>query len=324
VKPFEYVRPSSLMEAVRIASEREDAYLLAGGTNLVDLMKLGVAQPRFVIDLRPVLETGVASRADGGVRIGAGTTNSEVAVAALVRERYPVVSEALLSGASAQLRNLATAGGNLLQRTRCPYFQDLAKPCNKREGGRDPDRCSARGGDTRMLGILGTSAACAATHPSDFAVALVALDAEVHLTGPGGDRVLPVAELHRLADDDASRDTVLGRAEVLTAIELPPGDPAARSRYRKVRDRAAFAFALVSVAAAVEPGAVRIALGGVAPRPWRALRAEAQLRGRALSEASVGDAIALELEAARPLDGNAFKVELARRLAVDTVLELAA
>lgn len=321
MKTFEYVRPSTLSEAVGLAAEREDACLLAGGTNLVDLMKLGVEQPRLVIDLRTVLESAVTSRADGGLRIGAGTTNSDVASAAAVRAHYPAVSEALLSGASGQLRNLATAGGNLLQRTRCPYFQDVVKPCNKRVPG---SGCSAREGDTRMLAVLGTSPACAASHPSDFAVALAALDAEVQVTGPGGDRAVPLAELHRLPADDPSRDSVLGRGEIVTAIELPPLGPSARSRYRKVRDRAAFAFALVSVATVVEPGKVRIALGGMAPRPWRARRSEKALRGAALSEASVDAAIALELEQAQALDGNAFKLALARQLTIQTVLELAA
>jgi xanthine dehydrogenase YagS FAD-binding subunit len=326
VKPFEYVRASTVAEAVELAASREGARLLAGGTNLVDLMKLGVEEPALLIDVRRVLETDVSPRADGGIRIGAGATNSEVAAAPIVRERYPLVSEALLSGASAQLRNLATVGGNLLQRTRCLYFQDVAKPCNKRSPG---SGCSAQDGDSRALGILGTSATCAATHPSDLAVALAALDGEVHVTGPDGDRIVQLVELHRLSTDDAGRETVLGPAEVMTAIELPPPHPEARSRYRKVRDRASFAFALVSVAAVVDvsDGAatnVRIALGGVAPRPWRALRAEAELRGAVLTEQAVGAAVDRELDAARPLPGNAFKVRLARNLVVHTVAELAA
>ncbi|HXH97668.1 MAG TPA: xanthine dehydrogenase family protein subunit M [Gaiellaceae bacterium] len=326
MKSFEYVRVSSVAEAVQLAASRPDARLLAGGTNLVDLMKLGVEEPGLLIDVRRAIETEVSPRADGGVRIGAGATNSRVAAAPVVRDSYPAVSEALVSGASAQLRNLATVGGNLLQRTRCLYFQDLAKPCNKRNAG---SGCSAQDGDSRALGILGTSAVCAATHPSDLAVALAALDAEVHVTGPDGDRVVPLVDLHRLPADDASRDTVLGPADVITAVELPPPRPGTRSRYRKVRDRASFAFALVSVAAVVDVsdrGAtdVRIALGGVAPRPWRAVRAEEALRGAVLTERAVGAAVDLDLEAARPLHGNAFKVTLARNLVVQTVAELAA
>jgi xanthine dehydrogenase YagS FAD-binding subunit len=313
VKPFEYARPSSLAEAGALAC-RDGARLLAGGTNLVDLMKLRVETPSLLVDVRRLLDAGIAETRDGGLRIGAGARNSEIAAHPLVRARYTAVSQALLSGASGQLRNLATAGGNLLQRTRCLYFQDVTKPCNKRDPG---SGCSARGGEHRNLAILGTSAHCIATHPSDFAVALAALDAAVVTTH----RSLPLTDLHRLPDVEPQHDTVLEPGELITAIELPPTQ--ARSRYRKVRDRASFAFALVSVAAARDGDDVRLALGGVAPKPWRARRAEEALRGAELNESTILAALELELAEAQPLPGNAFKTTLVLRAVTATLLELA-
>jgi xanthine dehydrogenase YagS FAD-binding subunit len=313
LKPFAYVRPHTLEEAGELAA-REGARLLAGGTNLVDLMKLRVETPTMLVDVRRLLDTQIGETADGGIRIGAGARNSEIAAHPLVRERYPALAQALPSGASGQLRNLATAGGNLLQRTRCLYFQDVAKPCNKRAPGTG---CAAREGEHRNLAILGSSPDCIATHPSDFAVALAAFDARVVTTR----RTLPLADLHRLPESEPWLETVLEPGEVIIAIELPPFD--GRSRYRKIRDRASFAFALVSVAAVRDHDAVRIALGGVAPKPWRARRAEEALRGAQLTETTIAAAMALELAAAEPLPGNAFKTTLATRAVAATVLELA-
>lgn len=313
MRPFAYVRPRTLEEAGELAA-RDGAKLLAGGTNLVDLMKLRVETPSLLVDVRRILDGQIEETADRGIRIGAGARNSEIAAHPLVRERYPALAQALLSGASGQLRNVATAGGNVLQRTRCLYFQDVAKPCNKRSPGTG---CSAREGEHRNLAILGTSDDCVATHPSDFAVALVAFDARIVTTR----RTLQLADLHRLPDDEPWLETVLEPGELIAAIELPPFD--GRSRYRKIRDRASFAFALVSVAATRDRDGVRIALGGVAPKPWRAHRAEEALRGGQLTETTVAAAIELELAAARPLPGNAFKTTLVRRAVTATLLELA-
>lgn len=313
MRPFDYARPATLDEAVALASQ-DGAKVIAGGTNLVDLMKLRVEAPSLLVDVRRLLNGELAETADGGVLIGAGARNSEIAAHPLVRERYPAVAQALLSGASGQVRNLATAGGNLLQRPRCPYFQDVTKRCNKRQPG---SGCSARGGEHRYHAILGASDHCVATHPSDFAVALAAFDAVVHTSR----RSLPLTDLHRLPGDEPQRETVLERGELITGIELPP--TRARSRYRKVGDRASFAFALVSVAAVVGDGDVRIALGGVAPRPWRARRAEEALRGGQLDETTILAAMERELADAQPLPRNAFKATLACRAAAATLLELA-
>jgi xanthine dehydrogenase YagS FAD-binding subunit len=257
----------------------------------------------------------------GGLRIGAAVTNSELAVDLRVRARYPVLSEALLHGASGQLRNLATVGGNLLQRTRCDFFTDVTKTCNKREPG---SGCPAREGHHYNHAIFGHSEHCVATHPSDMAVALAALEATVHVQGRGGARTIPIPGLHRLPEDDPSRDTVLEPGELITAIELGPPIQGARHRYRKVRERRSFAFALVSVAAVVAPGETRIALGGVAHAPWRATRAEQALSGGPITEERLVAAAEAELEQAQPLRENAYKVELARNLIVSTLLELSA
>jgi xanthine dehydrogenase YagS FAD-binding subunit len=286
-------------------------------------MKMGVERPRRLVDINPLPLQKIELLPDGTVRIGALVRNSDMAYDATIRKRYPFLSEALLSGASAQLRNMATVGGNLMQRTRCEYFQDVSKPCNKRQPG---SGCPARDGYQRHLAILGASEACVAVNPSDMAVAMAALDAAVQVEGPAGSRTIPIASFHRLPGDEPHRDTVLEHGELITAVDLPPLPFAARSRYRKVRDRASYAFALVSVAAALDldGGAVsdvRIALGGVAHAPWRAWRAEDALRGGPATEAAFRHAASVELEAATALPGNAFKVPLARSLLVRTLLD---
>jgi xanthine dehydrogenase YagS FAD-binding subunit len=334
VKPFAYARPGSVAEAVRDVAAEPNAVFLGGGTNLVDHLKLGVARPDLVVDVRTLTSREIGDLPDGGLRLGAASTNSEVATDRRVRERYPVLAEALLAGATGQLRNLATTGGNPLQRTRCVYFQDVTTPCNKREPG---SGCSAVGGYTRYHAVLGVPAAlpdasapetCTATHPSDMAVALAALDAQVQVLGPAGARTVPFVDLHRLPGDDPSRDTVLGHGELITAIDLPPLPVGARSAYRKVRDRASYAFALVSVAAVVAGDDVRIALGGVAHKPWRATRAEEVLRGGALTGDAVRHAMDVELTAAQPqpgIDGgNGFKIPLVTRTVVATLRGLEA
>jgi xanthine dehydrogenase YagS FAD-binding subunit len=324
MRPFAYQRPGDVAGAVTMLAEAPKGTFLAGGTNLVDLMRLGVATPDVLVDVRRLTSDRITELPDGGLRVGAAVPNSELAADRRVRRRYPVLSQALLSGASGQLRNLATTGGNLLQRTRCVYFQNLTTPCNKREPG---SGCSALGGYHRELAILGASQACVATHPSDMAVALAALDAVVSTQGPDGERRIPLTELHRLPGDEPERDTVLEHGELITAVDLPPLALAANSRYRKVRDRASYAFALVSVAAALQvtDGVVqdvRLALGGVAHKPWRATRAEQALRGAPATEASFRAAAEAELADARPLPGNAFKVPLARKVIVGTLLDL--
>ncbi|WP_274912662.1 FAD binding domain-containing protein [Streptomyces sp. WZ-12] len=326
MRPFGYLRVDSVDEAVRAAAGQPGAQFLAGGTNLVDLMKLGVEAPRTLIDVSRLPLDRIEELPDGGLRIGATVRNADLAAAPAVRDRYPVLSQALLAGASGQLRNTATTGGNLLQRTRCTYFQDTAKPCNKRQPG---SGCPAIEGAHRDLAVLGHSAHCVATQPSDMAVALAALDATVHLRGPEGERAVPAAEFHRLPGDTPERDTEIRLGELLTAVELPPARPGAHSRYRKARDRASFAFALASVAAvlAVRDGTVEhaaLAFGGLAHRPWRARAAEAVLRGAPATEETFARAADAELAAAAPLRDNGFKVPLARALAVGVLVDLAA
>ncbi|MER5459033.1 xanthine dehydrogenase family protein subunit M [Micromonospora sp. NPDC002389] len=326
MRPFRYARATDLAGAVALLARSPQAAFLGGGTNLVDLMKLDVARPDLLVDLRDVTSRSVTELPDGGVRIGAGVSNSDLAADPVIRRRYPVVAQALLNGASTQLRNLATVGGNLLQRTRCPYFQDVTTACNKRAPGTG---CSAVEGHHRDLAILGVSPECIATHPSDLAVALAAMDALVQTTGPDGSRTIPLTELHRLPGSTPQTDTVLAHGELITAVDLPPLPFAARSYYRKIRDRASYAFALVSVAAALDLADgrirdVRIALGGVAHRPWRATRAEDLLRGGPPTEDRLRRAAEAELADARPLPENAFKVPLARNAVVRTLLDLAA
>jgi xanthine dehydrogenase YagS FAD-binding subunit len=289
-------------------------------------MKLGVATPDTLIDIRRVTSDRIEELPDGGLRIGAAVPNSDLAANRTVRQRYPVLAQALLSGASGQLRNLATTGGNLLQRTRCVYFQDVTTPCNKREAR---SGCPARdNGYNRELAIFGTSDACVATHPSDMAVALASLDAVVHAYGQNGERTIPLTALHRLPESTPERDTVLEHGELIMAIDIPPLSFGTNSRYRKVRDRASYAFALVSVAAALDvvDGVVRdvrIALGGVAPKPWRATKAEKMLRGAPATEHHFRAAAEAELVDARPLSGNAFKIPLARNVMTSMLLDLA-
>jgi len=327
MNPFRYERASDASSAVALLAQEPNGAFLAGGTNLVDHLKLGVRQPDVLIDITHLPYDRIEPLPGGGLRIGALVRNSDLAADRTIRQRYPVLAQALLAGASGQLRNLATTGGNLLQRTRCVYFQDITKPCNKRLPG---SGCSARAGYHRELAILGASGACIATHPSDMAVALVALDAVVRVQGVSGERVIPLGDFYRLPGDTPERDTVLAHGELITAVELPPLSFAQCARYRKVRDRASYAFALVAVAAALDVADdgtvrdVRLALGGVAPKPWRAWKAEAVLRGQPATAESFARAAKAELAAAQPLSGNAFKVPLARNTLVRTLLDLAA
>ena len=323
MNPFTYSRPGDASAAIRDAASAGALYL-GGGTNLVDLMREGTARPSSLVDVTH-LDRTITDLPNGGLRIGAAVTNTALAADRRVRTRYPMLTRAIVAGASAQIRNMATVGGNLLQRTRCLYFYDDAARCNKRMPGAG---CDAVDGFTRMHAILGASDACVATHPSDMCVALVALDATVHLAGADGERSLPFESLHRLPGNTPDRETELRPGELITAIELPPLAMAQRSTYRKVRDRSSYAFALVSVAAAleVEDGKIkdlRVALGGVAHKPWRAHRVEALLRGLEPSEANFRHAAEGELVEARPLRDNAFKVALARRTIVAVLGQLA-
>jgi xanthine dehydrogenase YagS FAD-binding subunit len=325
MRPFRYERAADARGALALAEAPHSKYL-GGGTNLVDLMRLGVETPALLVDVTKSGEQDVVETDTGGLRIGASVRNSDLASHPLVRERYPAVSAALLAGASGQLRNLATTGGNLLQRTRCLYFQDVTKPCNKRVRG---SGCPAIDGEHRNLAILGWSEHCVATHPSDLAVALAAFDAVVHVEGPSGARSVPLAELHRLPADAPERDTVLDPADLILAVELPPLPIARASRYAKVRERASFAFAVVSIAAALDVRdgtvvAARVALGGVAHKPWRARHAEDILAGAPATAESFRRAADAELAHARPLRDNGYKLALARNLVVGTLTELAA
>jgi xanthine dehydrogenase YagS FAD-binding subunit len=325
VNPFAYQRADDAASAVAAVAGDPEAMFLGGGTNLVDHMRLGIAKPDRLVDVTRLPFDRIAAIPGGGVRIGANVRNSDLAADRMIRARYPVLSQALLSGASGQLRNLATTGGNLLQRTRCVYFQDVTTPCNKREPGTG---CSAIGGYTRYHAILGASDQCIAVHPSDMAVAMAALDATVIVLGRGGERRIPVIDFHRLPGDAPDKDTVLQHGELITAVELPALPFATHSTYRKVRDRASFAFALVSVAAALDVDAgkvrnVRIALGGVAHKPWRASWAEAALGGRPATIEQFERAADAELAAAQPQEGNAFKVKMARNTLVAVLRDLA-
>jgi xanthine dehydrogenase YagS FAD-binding subunit len=326
VIPFAYERATDVASAARRVRANDRAAFLGAGTNLVDHMKLGVATPELLVDVSHLPLDRIERLPGGGVRIGATVRNSDLAADPLIREHYPALSQALLAGASGQLRNLATTGGNLLQRTRCIYFQDVTTPCNKRIPGAG---CSALEGHNREHAILGASKQCVAVHPSDMAVAMAALDAVVVVQSENGERKLPIGNFYHSPGDAPDRDTVLQHGELIVAVELPELPFARRSAYRKVRDRASYAFALVSVAAAVDigdGGAVRdarIAFGGVAHRPWRALRAEAALRGARASVESFRRAADVELADARPLRHNAFKVQMARNVLVSVLGDLA-
>ncbi|NOG70395.1 xanthine dehydrogenase family protein subunit M [Roseicella sp. DB1501] len=322
--PFRYARATEAGEAVRLAAEAGARYL-GGGTNLVDLMRETIERPAALIDVTGLAATIKETEA-GGLRIGAAARNTALAEHRAVRSRYPALARAILAGASAQIRNMATVGGNILQRTRCTYFYDDAGArCNKRNPG---EGCDAIDGFNRSHAILGASPACVATHPSDMCVALAAFDAVVHLAGPAGARQMPLTELHRLPGGHPEIETALRPGELITAIELPPLPIAARSTYRKVRDRASYAFALVSVAAALDVrdgrvADVRLALGGVAHKPWRARRAEEALRGGPATAAAFRVAAEAELAPAAPLRDNGFKIELATRTIAAVLGELA-
>ncbi len=322
MRAFRYVRAADSTAALQAAGSPGAAFI-AGGTTLIDLMKLGVEAPDMLVDVNH-LDAGapIQELPDGGLRISAAARNSDVAHHAAVRQRFPALSEALLAGASPQLRNMATVGGNLLQRTRCAYFRDVAVgECNKRKPG---SGCAAQGGWTRMHAILGGSSQCIAAHPSDMCVALVALDAVVHTQGPGGARQIPIADFHALPAEHPDVETALVHGELITHITLPAAPFAARSGYVKVRDRAAFAFALASAAVAVDlhggrMRAVRVALGGVATKPWRSREAEAVLVGQAARRSLFEHAAAAAVRGADVRPDNEFKVKLAQRTLVRTL-----
>ena len=322
---FEYARATDVADAIRQIAEDPEAKFIAGGTNLIDLMKYDVERPLRLIDITHLPLKTVEETANGGVRIGALVPNSDLAYHPLIEKRYPLLSSAILAGASQQLRNMASTGGNLLQRTRCFYFYDVATPCNKREPG---SGCSARDGINRINAILGTSEACIATHPSDMCVALAALEAKVHVAGPAGERTIAFADFHRLPGNTPEIDTNLKPNEIITAIELPAQGFAANYSYLKIRDRLSYAFALVSVAAALELEGnriteARLALGGVAHKPWRNLEAELAMRGKPADAPAFAEAAAVLLRDAKGFAHNAFKIDLARRAIVRTLRQAA-
>jgi xanthine dehydrogenase YagS FAD-binding subunit len=324
MKNFVYARAGETHEAVRLLAQQDNAKFLAGGTNLVDLMRENIEQPDALVDVTGLPLDKIEQRPDGGLSIGATVRNTAVASSPAVREHYPFLAQAVLFGASGQIRNMATVGGNLLQRTRCAYFYDQVARCNKREPGAG---CDAIGGFNRMHAILGASENCIATHPSDMCVPLAALDANVNVIGRNGERTISFNDFHRLPGTTPEVESNLQPDELITGIEIPPLGFAKRSLYRKVRDRASYAFALVSVAAAleIENGKVRnvrLALGGVAHRPWRAFEAEQVLIGDIADTGSFKRAAEAELVQARGLPHNAFKIELAKRTIVDVLNEL--
>jgi xanthine dehydrogenase YagS FAD-binding subunit len=322
---FQYARANNVADAVRMIAADPTAKFIAGGTNLVDLMKDDVERPSRLIDISRLPLKTVEETAGGGLRIGALVPNSDLAYHPLIEQRYPLVASAILAGASQQLRNMASTGGNLLQRTRCAYFYDTATPCNKREPG---SGCSAIGGVNRGHAILGTSEDCIATHPSDMCVALAALDARLHVTGAKGERVIAFHDFHRLPGNTPQIDTNLQPDEIVTAVELPAKGFAENYSYLKIRDRLSYAFALVSIAAALELDGdtikeARLALGGVAHKPWRDLAAESALRGQPADRASFARAADLLLRDAKGQGHNDFKIELARRGIVRTLTQAA-
>ncbi|MBD5656817.1 MAG: xanthine dehydrogenase family protein subunit M [Candidatus Eremiobacteraeota bacterium] len=322
---FKFERARDAASAIRLAEAGDGAKYLGGGTNLVDLMRERIEEPRALVDVTR-LSHEIEERADGSILIGAAATNTAVATHLGVRMRFPVLARAILAGASGQIRNMATVAGNVLQRTRCLYFYDDAARCNKRSPGTG---CDAIEGFNRINAILGASPHCVATHPSDMCVALAALGAVVHTSGPDGERTIAFDDLHRLPGDRPDLETTLRPHELVTAIEVPALPFATNSAYRKVRDRASYAFALVSVAAALDVASdgtvrdVRIALGGVAPKPWRAYTAERALRGAPATETSFAGAARAELSAAVGLRDNAFKIGLAERTMVAVLGSLA-
>ena len=322
---FEYTRANNIAEAVRQIAADSNAKFIAGGTNLLDLMKIDVEQPTHLIDISHLPLTKVEETSGGGLRIGAMVPNSDLAWHPLVAKRYPMLGSAVLAGASAQLRNMASTGGNLLQRTRCFYFYDTVTPCNKRDPG---SGCSAIKGVNRINAILGTSESCIATHPSDMCVALAVLEATVHVAGPAGERTIAFADFHRLPGDTPQRDTNLEANEIITAIELPPQGFSTNYTYLKIRDRMSYAFALVSVAAGLEMEGktirqARFALGGVAHKPWRDPTAEALLNGQQATPETFMRAANHLLRDAKGYEHNAFKIELARRAIVRALTQAA-
>jgi xanthine dehydrogenase YagS FAD-binding subunit len=322
---FQYSRADTVADAVRQIAADPHARFIAGGTNLIDLMKEEVERPSRLIDITHLPLKTVKETAEGGLRIGALVPNSDLAYNSLVAQRYPMLASSILAGASAQLRNMASTGGNLLQRTRCYYFYDTTTPCNKRTPG---SGCSALAGVNRIHAILGTSDACIATHPSDMCVALAALAATVHVAGPKGERSIAFGDFHRLPGSTPERDTNLAADEIITAIELPAKGFARNYTYLKIRDRLSYAFALVSVAAALELDGdtikeARLALGGVAHKPWRDLAVEASLRGRTAMREAFGRAADALLRDAKGHVHNAFKIDLARRAIVRALTQAA-
>ena len=324
MRAFVHERAADVAGAVATVAADPDAAYLAGGSNLVDHLKLGIADPTRLVDVSRLPLDEIREH-EGGLSIGATVRNSDLAAHPVVRERYAVLSRALLAGASGQIRNQATTAGNLLQRTRCVYFQDVSTPCNKRHPG---EGCSAVEGYGRYNAILGASASCVATHPSDLAVAFAVLDAVVVVTGRDGERRIPFADLHRLPGDAPDRDTTLQHADLITAVELPPLARSARSTYDKARDRASYAFALVSAAVVLDLDGdvvsdVRIGWGGVAHRPWRATRAEERLRGGPFTDQAIKEALAAELAAAVTGPDNAYKVPMLRGVTTMALRQLA-
>ena len=321
--PFTYARAQDAGDALRLGSQPGTKYL-GGGTNLIDLMRETIERPTALVDVTD-LSRDIEERPDGSLLIGAATRNTALASHPAVRARYPMLARAVTAGASAQIRNMATVGGNMLQRTRCAYFyDDEGSRCNKRSPGQG---CDAAEGINRFHAVLGASPSCVATHPSDMCVALAALGAVVHLRNARGERTLPFTDLHRLPEDRPDIETLLAPGELITAVELPALPFGARSTYRKVRDRASYAFALVSVAAALELDGdtvkdVRIALGGVAHKPWRAWKAEEALRGKPATAQAFRAAAEAELASAQPLRDNGFKIELAKRTIAAVLGEL--
>ncbi|HEX4750432.1 MAG TPA: xanthine dehydrogenase family protein subunit M [Bryobacteraceae bacterium] len=321
--PFTYIRATTINEAVKAHGQQPDVYFIGGGTNLLDLMKMGTERPAQIIDINRLPLKKIEEH-KGGLRIGALVSNTECANDPMIRTRYPVLSEAILAGATQQLRNKATMGGNLLQRTRCYYFYDPTfRECNKRSPG---SGCAAIQGYNRIHAILGASEQCIATHPSDMCVALTALNAVVQVTGPNGERSIAMREFHRLPGDTPQLDTSLKPGELITAIDLPDMPYAKRSKYIKVRDRNSYAFALVSIATVLdadEAGTIRnvhLALGGVAHKPWRATKAEAMLAGKRPDEGTLLAAAEAELAGAKGYKYNSFKIELAKRCIVRGVM----
>ena len=318
MQPFKYTRATDVAGATRAVSANKDARFLGGGTNLLDLMREGVESPSELVDIATLNLTQIRS-ADGGLSIGALAKNTDTANHPLVRKNYPMLTQAILAGASPQIRNMATNGGNLLQRTRCSYFYDVSMPCNKRQPG---SGCGAMEGINRNHAVFGWSDKCIAVHPSDMCVALVALDAVVKVQdATGKERSIPFAEFHRLPADSPEVDNTLKQGELITAIQLPKSNLAANSYYLKIRDRSSYAFALVSVAAGlvIRDNVIRdarVAMGGVAHKPWRAAEAEKYLNGKAATDENFRAAAEAEMKAAKPFEHNRFKVELGKRAIV--------